>query len=99
MSKSEIVQYKEIIEAGRRLLCHAAEAHASRDVLLKISQKIDEYIVEYIRRSNYNEAKGCPSFLQEVGTTSIVQQAGSISPASLKRAETRNIFNNRKVFY
>lgn len=49
MSCVQIVQYREKIEAGRKLLCYAAEINVSQDVLLKISKIIDEYIVEYVR--------------------------------------------------
>jgi hypothetical protein len=47
-------------------------------------------------KNNYNEAKRCPPLLQVAGTTFVVQQAVSISPASLKRAEIRKFSTIKK---
>ena len=37
------------IELGKRLLLNAANMNMSKELLLKISQKLDKYIVEYYR--------------------------------------------------
>lgn len=42
---------KEKIEMARNILTNAANMNMSREILLKISQKIDKYIVEYYRES------------------------------------------------
>ncbi len=46
---------KRAIEVGRNILYNAADMHVSRDLLLKISQKLDEYIVEYLRKNEYEK--------------------------------------------
>jgi hypothetical protein len=42
---------KDNIERMRNILYKAADMNVSYDLLLKISQKLDEYIVEYLRES------------------------------------------------
>lgn len=42
---------KDKIEAARRILNNAVKMNMSKIILLKISQKIDQYIVEYYRES------------------------------------------------
>ena len=37
------------IELGKRLLLNADNMNMSKEILLKISQKLDKYIVEYYR--------------------------------------------------
>jgi hypothetical protein len=49
MGKEEIVS-EEMIEAGRKILYHAADMNMNREILIKISQKVDKYIVKYLRR-------------------------------------------------
>lgn len=41
---------KNKIEVARNILTNAANMHMSREILLKISQKIDKYVVEYYRK-------------------------------------------------
>ena len=43
------------IELGKRLLLNAANMKMSKEVLLKISQKLDKYIVEYYRENKNNK--------------------------------------------
>ena len=45
------VSEKDKIEIARSILNNAANINISRKILLKISQKIDKYIVEYFRKS------------------------------------------------
>ena len=49
------VNSKRGIEVGRKILYNAANMHVSREVLLKISQKVDKYIVEYLRKGGYKK--------------------------------------------
>ena len=35
------------VELGKRILLNAANMNMSKEILLKISQKLDKYIVEY----------------------------------------------------
>lgn len=42
---------KEKIEIARNILNNAANMNMSKEILLKISQKIDKYIVDYYRKS------------------------------------------------
>lgn len=49
--------YKDKIEIARNILNNAASINISQELLLKISQKLDEYIVEYYR--NEEERKAC----------------------------------------
>lgn len=54
--KKEVINApKTTIEAGRKLLYNAADMQVSRDLLLKISQKLDQYIVEYLRKNEYEK--------------------------------------------
>ena len=54
--KKEVINAQKItIEAGRKLLYNAADMHVSQDLLLKISQKLDQYIVEYLRKKEYEK--------------------------------------------
>lgn len=54
--KKEVINAQKItIEAGRKLLYNAADMQVSRDLLLKISQKLDQYIVEYLRKKEYEK--------------------------------------------
>lgn len=41
---------KDKIEIARNILNNAANMNMSREILLKISQKMDKYIVEYFRK-------------------------------------------------
>lgn len=41
------------IELGRNILYNAANMNMSYELILKISQKVDQYIVEYLRNSKY----------------------------------------------
>ncbi|MDN5301389.1 MAG: hypothetical protein PWQ60_903 [Thermoanaerobacteraceae bacterium] len=41
---------KDKIEIARNILNNAANMNMSKEILLKISQKIDKYIVEYFRK-------------------------------------------------
>ncbi|MDK2821522.1 MAG: hypothetical protein PWP31_1487 [Clostridia bacterium] len=41
---------KDKIEIARNILNNAAKINISKGILLKISQKIDKYIVEYYRK-------------------------------------------------
>lgn len=41
------MKIEDKIEIARNILNRAAEMGMSKDILLKISQKIDKYIVEY----------------------------------------------------
>ncbi|MGI6606820.1 MAG: Spo0E family sporulation regulatory protein-aspartic acid phosphatase [Peptococcia bacterium] len=50
MGKEEIVSDEEMIEAGRKILYHAADMNMNREILIKISQKVDKYIVKYLQR-------------------------------------------------
>jgi sensor histidine kinase regulating citrate/malate metabolism len=43
------VNKKDKIEIARNILNNAANMNMSKEILLKISQKIDKYIVEYLR--------------------------------------------------
>jgi len=43
------MKINERIELGKRLLLNAVNMNMSREILLKMSQKIDEYIAEYYR--------------------------------------------------
>ncbi|MDD2211670.1 MAG: Spo0E family sporulation regulatory protein-aspartic acid phosphatase [Clostridia bacterium] len=43
------MRYK--IELARKILYNAADMNVSQEMLLKISQKLDQYIVEYLRES------------------------------------------------
>lgn len=42
---------KNKIETARNILNNAAKINMSKDILLKISQKVDKYIVEYYRKN------------------------------------------------
>ncbi|MGI6587383.1 MAG: Spo0E family sporulation regulatory protein-aspartic acid phosphatase [Peptococcia bacterium] len=42
---------KDKIERVRNILYKAADLNVSYDLLLQISQKLDKYIVEYLRES------------------------------------------------
>ncbi len=44
-----MVTCKNRIETARNILNNAASINISKELLLKISQKLDEYIVEYYR--------------------------------------------------
>ena len=44
---------KQRIEIARKILNNAADMKVDKEILLKISQKIDKYIIEY-----YKEYKG-----------------------------------------
>lgn len=46
---------KDKIELARNILYNASDMNVSREMLLKISQKMDKYIVEYLRQSEYQE--------------------------------------------
>lgn len=46
-----MVNIKNKIETARTILANASNMNMSREILLKISQKIDEYILEYYRKS------------------------------------------------
>lgn len=48
------VNNKNKIEIARNILNNAVNMNVSKELLLKISQKLDEYIVEYYR----NEEEG-----------------------------------------
>jgi len=37
------------IELGKRLLLNASNMNMNREIILKISQKLDKYIIEYYR--------------------------------------------------
>jgi len=39
------------IELGKRLLLNAVNMNMSKEILLKISQKVDKYIVEYYKEN------------------------------------------------
>ena len=39
------------IEIGKRLLINAVNMNMSKEILLKISQKLDKYIVEYYKEN------------------------------------------------
>ncbi|KNZ68634.1 hypothetical protein Tfer_2809 [Thermincola ferriacetica] len=41
---------RDKIEMARKILNNAANMNMSKEILLKISQKIDKYIVEYFRK-------------------------------------------------
>lgn len=41
---------RDKIEIARNILNNAANMNMSKEVLLKISQKIDKYIIEYFRK-------------------------------------------------
>ncbi|WP_422448862.1 aspartyl-phosphate phosphatase Spo0E family protein [Thermoanaerobacterium sp. DL9XJH110] len=41
---------RDKIEIARNILNNAAYMNMSKEVLLKISQKIDKYIIEYFRK-------------------------------------------------
>lgn len=49
------VNEKDRIEIGRNILNNAANMNINKEILLKISQKIDKYIVEYFRKYDYEE--------------------------------------------
>ncbi|MDS1029259.1 aspartyl-phosphate phosphatase Spo0E family protein [Bacillota bacterium LX-D] len=48
------MKIKRKIEIGRNILNNAGKMNMSKEILLKISQKIDRYIVEY-----YNQCGTC----------------------------------------
>ena len=43
---------KDRIEIARNILANAADLNLSKETLLKISQKIDRYVVEYYRKGD-----------------------------------------------
>lgn len=43
---------KDRIEIARNILANAADLNLSKETLLKISRKIDRYVVEYYRKSD-----------------------------------------------
>jgi len=45
-----VLKKKDKIEAARNILNNAANMNMDKRILLKISQKIDEYIVEFYRK-------------------------------------------------
>jgi hypothetical protein len=45
------VNVKDKIKTARSILTNAVNMNMSSEILLKISQKIDKYIVEYYRKS------------------------------------------------
>ena len=45
----------ERVELGKRLLLNAANMNMSKKILLKISQKLDKYIVEYYKENKKQE--------------------------------------------
>ena len=52
-----MVTCKNRIETARNILNNAASINISKELLLKISQKLDEYIVGYYRNEkNKNDA-------------------------------------------
>jgi hypothetical protein len=52
-----VVTCKNKIEIARNILNNAASMNISKELLLKISQKLDEYIVGYYRNEkNKNDA-------------------------------------------
>ncbi len=46
---------KRKMEIGRNILYNAANMNMSYELILKISQKVDEYVVEYLRNSKYQK--------------------------------------------
>jgi hypothetical protein len=46
------VNVKDKIKTARSILTNAVNMNMSSEILLKISQKIDKYIVEYYRKSD-----------------------------------------------
>lgn len=47
------IKMKDKIELARNILYNASDMNVSQEILLKISQKMDKYIVEYLRQSEY----------------------------------------------
>lgn len=45
------MKIEDKIEIARNILNKAAEMNMSEDILLKISQKIDKYVVEYYHKN------------------------------------------------
>ncbi|HAG08682.1 MAG TPA: Spo0E family sporulation regulatory protein-aspartic acid phosphatase [Desulfotomaculum sp.] len=45
------MKIEDKIEIARNILNKAAEMNMSKDILLKISQKIDKYVVEYYHKN------------------------------------------------
>ncbi|MFV9511269.1 Spo0E family sporulation regulatory protein-aspartic acid phosphatase [Tepidibacillus sp. LV47] len=41
---------KDKIEIARNILNNAANMNMNKEIILKISQKIDKYIIEYLRK-------------------------------------------------
>jgi len=54
------VNEKDKIEIARNILDNAASINISKEILLKISQKVDKHIVEY-HRKNGGQKEGCGS--------------------------------------
>lgn len=46
---------EEKIELSRRILNNAVSMHLSKEIIEKISQKLDEYIVEYYQQEENKE--------------------------------------------
>ena len=49
------------VELGKKLLLNAANMNMSKEILLKISQKVDKYIVQYykeIKEDRNNKKSG-----------------------------------------
>lgn len=57
---------KSKIEIARNILNNAIKINARKEILLRISQKIDKYIVEYLQKCMEKRweinAKGCENF-------------------------------------
>lgn len=51
----EYIEFK--IEIGRTILNNAVAMNLSKDLILKISQKLDKYLVEYYQFKQLNERK------------------------------------------
>jgi hypothetical protein len=44
---------KDELEIARNILNNAVSMHLSKELILKISQKVDKYIVEYYRKEEW----------------------------------------------
>ena len=54
----ESLNQKARLEIFRNILHNAIDMNFSEELLLKISKKLDKYIVEYIQENDKHEKKG-----------------------------------------